>query len=1416
MSVFQDPSNSASVPFKYPPSCEDVSKDGHHQRPGQQRRVFVRQRIREFERRGVAEGSKWRHQKEEGRPSHGNASQEGRTEDHPTLITQLPPTCKLTSRVQSQGPCDQRAPVERRVPSHDRSLYRVPSSQNPDQTRTYTHPDQGQGSSIPGQPPEHHVPAAEARQLHAPARHQSNQVRHRSASTSRGSNGPSKGHHSFSSGSRSHVCPEFHSKCSSAYNEHQDQVRRQTSSQCGDRSSGIVQRKAVHTRSDPLLPVPAVWTHNENMPPRNIHLRDLQRRTPNHSMPTKAHNRSSHATMQQLQREAFNSFESLPSQEATCSGTGSKTQQHQENPSSNTTNQTIQQRLSPNNGRLPKSPASTTPRTTYLSTTSKGSHSTNDGCSYNPAQLRRRNKQELGTQTERPSRKTNTPTESYEHASQQQQTELFQHPQSVSNYTRRNRNHRDMQQTVRTALCSTRSAEAIISGPSESNKKHCSEDALINTRTPRGDHSGNVSAASQPVHNLQSQSCPDPDENSNGDDTQTVLSTASVKIVHWNAQGANTKLGLIASEIKDKEIDIMMIQDTRLAARADGEPPFRVLGYHTYFRPSGDKCHGLLTFVKNSIKSDDMDIITIGDNTEVLSVKIWINGVAYLIHNLYRTKGEIDLGKLFTSTTPAIVGCDINAHHHLWGNSTNTAGRNIVSQLENMDNYVVLNADQQVTTTSGSSIDITIAHARIAARSTWEVLDKLVSDHFAVCTTMHFDHIERDKFKPRWLMERANWPAFTSTIADLIQANTHTSDDINIMAHNLTETLTKAANLHIPKSKPGGPKRKYWCYDPLVQTAKRRYNQAIRSYKKRKTDDSKLAMREAMSSYAITCNRAKNDYWNNWISEANGPITPRQLWSKIRRATGTKQPEPRHPDPVAKANGILTEFVQRSASTNLPSNTAPNQEHEQRITNALDIPSRADRPISAMEVNRALKGTRNSSPGEDAITFSMLRNCPPQFIDLLAELFTRSLAQGQLPGTWKSAKIVPIPKKQPGSYRPISLLPVQSKLMERVILQRIRWIATPPHPRAMGFKPGSGTRDAVATLIHDISEAKHRSARKQQGVAVFLDLKKAFEMVHRNTILNELVTAGLSGNLLAWCGDFLTNRKAILAYQGSNSSPMEFENGTPQGSGLSPTFFNYAMNPFMNLKLPNGVKIITYADDIVIYCDNSNKQFKQIQLALTAMEKTAASSGFHFAPEKTKAMWFSSRINPDPQLILNDLPIQWVNSFTYLGVVIDKGLRFHKHAQYLVDRVTNAVNAIRVLASLSGVNLSILRRIFNATVRPILDYGSEVFCLMSASSIKSLQTAQNTALKKCLGVDNWTATDNVHRELNILPVANRSELAQAKLAHNIIQNNTHPLQQYIDSELHPTHRRRNRLWGPRFAGALRKLSTPPATALRMS
>ena len=156
-----------------------------------------------------------------------------------------------------------------------------------------------------------------------------------------------------------------------------------------------------------------------------------------------------------------------------------------------------------------------------------------------------------------------------------------------------------------------------------------------------------------------------------------------------------------------------------------------------------------------------------------------------------------------------------------------------------------------------------------------------------------------------------------------------------------------------------------------------------------------------------------------------------------------------------------------------------------------------------------------------------------------------------------------------------------------------------PHTRAMGFKPASGTRDAVASLVHDLSQCQTTSLRckSRKAAAVFLDLKQDFELVNKNVIIRELIDAGVSGSVLAWCHGFLTDISAALYFQGTKSNTMNFENGTSQGSTLSPCFFNFAMNTFLKFKFPAGVKVITYADDIVLYCHNYQKLMKQLQSA---------------------------------------------------------------------------------------------------------------------------------------------------------------------------------------------------------------------------
>ena len=195
---------------------------------------------------------------------------------------------------------------------------------------------------------------------------------------------------------------------------------------------------------------------------------------------------------------------------------------------------------------------------------------------------------------------------------------------------------------------------------------------------------------------------------------------------------------------------------------------------------------------------------------------------------------------------------------------------------------------------------------------------------------------------------------------------------------------------------------------------------------------------------------------------------------------------------------------------------------------------------------------------------------------------------------------------------------------------------------------------------------------------------------------------------------------------------------------------------FLKLKLPPWVKMLTYADDIVLYFDTHSNPMKQLQSALDLLTQAATDAGFMFDPAKTKAMCFFV-VNLETQLEINNQQFEWTDDHNYLGVIIDKQLRSHKHVEHIADRTQSASNALKVLGSLSvsGLSCSLLRRVFMATVRPIIDYGAEIQNMMSNTQLEKLQRKQNSALRSCLGVLPWTATDNVHAELRMLPVYGR-------------------------------------------------------------
>ena len=109
-----------------------------------------------------------------------------------------------------------------------------------------------------------------------------------------------------------------------------------------------------------------------------------------------------------------------------------------------------------------------------------------------------------------------------------------------------------------------------------------------------------------------------------------------------------------------------MIQETRYKRRLDDLPNLRIHGYHTYHRTKDEGGHDMATLVKHTILSEEADQIHLGDVTETLSTRIWLNNKPLLLHNIYRVDGELDITTPLTRELISIIVGDFNARDEMW------------------------------------------------------------------------------------------------------------------------------------------------------------------------------------------------------------------------------------------------------------------------------------------------------------------------------------------------------------------------------------------------------------------------------------------------------------------------------------------------------------------------------------------------------------------------------------------------------------------------------------------------------------------------------------------------------------------------------------------------------------------------------
>ena len=181
-----------------------------------------------------------------------------------------------------------------------------------------------------------------------------------------------------------------------------------------------------------------------------------------------------------------------------------------------------------------------------------------------------------------------------------------------------------------------------------------------------------------------------------------------------------------------------------------------------------------------------------------------------------------------------------------------------------------------------------------------------------------------------------------------------------------------------------------------------------------------------------------------------------------------------------------------------------------------------DRPFSLLELQNAIKGTKNNkSPGEDQITYEVIKHLPENGLEYLLHIYNKFWEKGYLHAGWKSSIVIPIPKagvdpSNVNSYRPISLISVLCKLMERLVTSRITWYLEEKkllNKEQTGFRRGKSTTDHLIRLHDSANKALNNRECTQ---AVFLDLTKAFDTLWIAGLLLKLRKLGINNKAYYW------------------------------------------------------------------------------------------------------------------------------------------------------------------------------------------------------------------------------------------------------------------------------------------------------------
>ena len=775
-----------------------------------------------------------------------------------------------------------------------------------------------------------------------------------------------------------------------------------------------------------------------------------------------------------------------------------------------------------------------------------------------------------------------------------------------------------------------------------------------------------------------------------------------------------------------------------------------------------------VSLASSSPPDGDMQILEVNDS----------GGLIHII-NIYNQIGQgTDIRRTFQRSLEhtqlhqsTVIAGDFNSHHPWWNpriKTPSTDAELIVDWFEE-HNLQLLNRPGQMTyhrqNTTPSVLDLVLITESVSRRAyNFALNEDLVSDHVGFMLDIQGrveDLVDNPLQQSRYNTSKADWDLFhrkvkqfgqdphiqylidgTDPILQDVRAkqiiseenSSETTDALDKLAQALTDVITKAADIAIPRVTKNAKSKAWWTTELKqlrTEMASKRRHILIGD------SNSTIPYLKARNEYFMAVKKAKTDHWNKFLEKEDAKSIFRAMkYTNSTRVQRMPSIKDQSQTPQTTFEGKCRAF--RTALFPPPPEAERPSWDSYQSLNKWEWPT-----LAQAELQHACSSKiQSKSPGPDTITQDIITHAYEAIPELFFQIYSKMINTGYHPAVWRQATgaILPKPGKPdysiPKAYRIITLLNCLGKVSERIMAQRLNYLAETTdllHDSQIGGRLKKSAIDAALLLKNEVEINKNA---KLKTSTVFMDVKGAYDHVAKHRLLQIFQQLGLPLNLISWVSTFLSQRQLRLAFDGQIQDFAPNRSGVPQGSPISPILFLIYIR---DLFKSTSIKWISYADDISITAANKSikQNVKTLQREAAKLIQLSKDCNIAFDLEKTELLhWEWNKTSRKETLTLpNGDVLQPLPLVKWLGIYFDANLNFKHHISVKIAKARNAFFRMARLASIEkGLTPFALRQLYIACVTSIADYGAIIWWNNQLNFVQQLQSLQTLAMRKILGV----------------------------------------------------------------------------------